>query len=186
MIEEALYVTLQDVLQELGDILVTELQKELLGQGHEATGDLMRSIQQKVTVTIGAVELEVSYLKYGAYLETGYPGSALPPRPGRAEITALVEWIRVKGILDADKIAKYGFDKAATGFAFGIAYAHRRDGFPLKSSLKYSGNGRITGWQSHVLYETLIQTEEKIKDVTDEQIDIILSDVIRKITLNYN
>ena len=49
----------------IGKLIILELQKELIGQGHEATGNLVNSFEQRVIELPNSMVLEILMDDYG-------------------------------------------------------------------------------------------------------------------------
>ena len=156
----------------ISDNLKEEMIKELLGQGHKASGKLIDSIENKVTEYVNGASAEISYLFYGRFLETGLSASAFTKPPGRAEIAAIVRWIKRKVIR---------VKKTIESFAWAIATNKRKVGFPSPNANQYSPNGRTIKFQSIAIENVQDEIEKKVQDFTEEQIDVILTDVINRI-----
>lgn len=160
----------------LGEELRKELIKELLAQGHKATGDLIESVENKVAIKIKEIELSISYFKYGIYLERGIkPSEYRTSKPGRAEIKALLDWLLRKRI-----VAK--LDAKARGFAFAIGYAHRKAGFPTRNARKFSPTGRVLAFQSLVLRRKRKDIETRLETEIEKTVTVTLDDIVYNIT----
>jgi len=166
--------SLIDTFNEIGQLLREELARELIEQGHKATGDLANSIEQKVSIFIDMLELQVSYLDYARYLENGIPASAYKKEPGKLEIDALVRWIKIKGL-------SRGMDRKDTSFAWAIAQNHRKYGFPSRQADAFSKNGRYIGFQTHVLDANVDRIAGMLFASIDGDIDLAFNSIINKI-----
>jgi hypothetical protein len=144
----------------IGFTMAQELVKELEGQGHKATGDLIRSIIATTQQTLDGIESSISNLAYGKSLNDGIPASKVP-RYGAAYgdlLFSLVKWIRVK------KLA-FGADKAYR-FAANIIRKAQQTGFPTPGSYKFSRNGRRKGWIDYVADNYQIQFGDQVADAS--------------------
>lgn len=146
----------------LGDYLVQKLGQELRDQGHSLTGDLITSLEYRVRETATGVTVEFIANQYGEYLNTGVSASRIPytprgPRRGGTSqyIQALIRYVERRMGLRG---------KEATGVAFAIARAHKREGMPTRASYRFSKNNRRTGWVDVVLK----QEENKIQETVTE------------------
>lgn len=154
-------------LNDLGDFLANALAKELIAQGHRATGSLAKSIEYNVVAFRNTIALEISYLEYGRFVETGVSASRIPygKKTGAKTskyIQALIEWVKIKRLAT-------GLE--AVGLAFGIARKHKQEGMPTRGSARFSSNDRRTGFQSH----TIAVNEGKIDDILQDGLDATVS-----------
>lgn len=170
---------LKKFLTELGKELKVELIKELLAQGHKATGKLISSIDSAVQSYTDKIELSVFYLKYGIYLEQGIKPSQYKKMPSRAEINALAQWLKIKRIVSK-------IDKKTYAFAWAIAIKHRKKGFPSPGARRFSPSGRILRFQTIVLRSKQQKIIDRISDITDESISTTLEDLVNNITKRYS
>lgn len=164
----------------IGIELVKLLQIELAGQGHKASGDLMRSIVATTQNTLQGVESSISNLKYGKQLNDGIPASKVP-RFGIEYgnlLFALVKWIRLK------KLA-FGADKAYR-FAKNIIRKAQTTGFPTPGSYKFSKNGRRTGWIDYVASTYQIKLEGKVEKASFDLVDRYLDAKIKEIEKQFS
>lgn len=157
------------ILKQISIELIEEMRAELVRQGHKASGKLMNSITSKVESFVGGASAEISYLFYGRFLETGLSASAWRKPPGRAEIAALISWIKRKRITPKTSYSS---------FAWGIATNRRKVGYPSPNSVKYSKNGKIINFQSIAIDNVEDSITKKIADFTEEQIEAFVINVI--------
>ena len=116
----------EEELQELGEIFVEHYQQILTqkkypfgnpnirGMGNKyATGALYNSLKAKVQNTTRGLQLEITYLDY-------YKNVNFGRRPGgkKVPISALMEWIKVRGIRRRDARGRF-----AAGGIKGLAFA---------------------------------------------------------------
>lgn len=174
---------LKDNLEKIGDLMVKELAKELIGQGHKATGNLINSIEYAVETKINELSLEVEYLSYGLIVEDGVKAAKVPYKRGSGAkssqyIDGLIQWVKTKGMATEDAAAK--------SIAFAIANTHKKDthdgyGIPSAGSFKYSNNGRRLRFQSFVLEQNISKIEQMLNDNIVRQIDLLIDQFISKI-----
>lgn len=164
-------------LDKLGEFLVEELARELAAQGHRATGRLISSIEQGVTTFKNSIALEIKYLEYGRYVETGVSAARIPygKKTGAKTskyIQALIEWVKIKGIAS-------GLE--ATGLAFGIARKHKKEGMPTRGSYAFSNNGRRKGFQSYVVQSNQNKIDNLLQDgleaTVSAQLDLLIANI---------
>lgn len=170
---------LRENLDSLGDFLTDALAKELVAQGHRATGSLAKSIEYEITSFRNTIALEISYLAYGRFVETGVSKERIPygKKTGAKTskyIQALIEWVKIK---------KLASGLEAVGLAFGIARKHKQEGMPTRGSVRFSSNGRRTGFQSY----TISSKESEINDILQDglqaavsaQLDILVANITK-------
>lgn len=165
---------LLESLDELGALLVEELRKELKGQDHFATGRLDKSISHKVGKFVSGLELQVSYLAYGRFMETG---AKVRFPYARKRINALMKWIRFKRLTS-------GLDKDVRGMAFGIATKHKKYGFPIPINKRRSHrppNGRILQFQTQVLEDNAKRIDDTLTDEVGNKVSATLENMIDRI-----
>ena len=122
---------MNDVLENIGTYLDEEIKKELLSQGHHASGQLLDSITHKVKSASGQLVLEGEMLGYGHFVDTGRRKKAR-----KVPIDALIEWIRLKKFeSDAKKVRGMAFAIQRTIFEKGISTAESWKGTSTKDFL---------------------------------------------------
>lgn len=136
------------VLDLIGEFLVEKLQEELREQGHEATGELINSINYKVS---GDSKVIISTPKdYVKAMENGLPSGTSVP------IDALIRWIEVKGIVSGEKEIRQ--------VAWAIRTAIYQQGTPTRGAMRFTNNGRRVGFAEYVMDQhtkTIIQMAGK-------------------------
>ena len=168
--------TLKNSLEDLGAYLVEQVQIELKQQGHKATGKLIDSVGYVVAGALGELELEVSYLNYGSFVETGVTASRIPfggnssGKKTSLYIQALMDWIVIKRLASASNKVK--------AFAFAIANKHKKEGMPTRNSYKFSNNGRRTGFQSQVLSQEKKHIETVLSNKVGESMQVFITDLV--------
>mgnify|MGYP001226266186 FL=1 len=153
--------------KKVGKLIIASLQKELLGQGHKATGNLINSFEQRVIELPNSIVIEILMDEYGIYVNEGRKtgGKKVP-------ISVLVEWIERKAIASGDKDVK--------SMAFAIQNTIHKEGIPTKGSFKFSNNGRRKGFIDFVIDNELDgvynELEQQIFDGYDDAIATIVKD----------
>jgi len=153
--------------KKVGKLIIASLQKELLGQGHKATGDLINSFEQRVIELPNSIVIEILMNEYGIYVNEGRKtgGKKVP-------INVLVEWIERKAIASGDKDVK--------SMAFAIQNTIHKEGIPTKGSFKFSNNGRRKGFIDFVidneLDEVYNELEQQVFKGYDDAIATIVKD----------
>lgn len=173
---------LKQMLETIGDYLTDALSKELIAQGHQATGDLVKSIASEIGAFQSTLYLEVSYKYYGRFLETGIPAARIPFGSGASGaktskyIQGLMNWIRVKG-LERDT-------KKVKSFAFAIARTHKKYGYVSPNSRQFSSNGRVLRFQSEVLYQAIPNIQQIVENTFAGGLELIINDLINNFKLS--
>ena len=154
-------------LNKVGKLIIASLQKELIEQGHEASGNLVNSFEQRVIEVPNSIVVEILMDKYGIYVNEGRKtgGKKVP-------INVLVDWIERKAIVNGDKEVK--------SLAFAIQQTIHKEGIPTKGSFKFSNNGRRKGFIDFVinneLDEVYNELEQQVFEGYDETIAIMVKD----------
>ena len=157
--------------KKVGKLIIASLQKELLGQGHKATGDLINSFEQRVIELPNSIVIEILMDEYGIYVNDGRKtgGKKVP-------INVLVEWIERKAIASGDKEVK--------SIAFAIQNTIHKEGIPTKGSFKFSNNGRRKGFIDFVIDNELDgvynELEQQVFKGYDDAIATIVKDFNKK------
>tara|TARA_R100000278_G_C5459258_1_gene160262 strand:+ start:15 stop:506 length:492 start_codon:yes stop_codon:yes gene_type:complete len=157
--------------KKVGKLIIASLQKELIGQGHKATGNLINSFEQRVIELPNSIVIEILMDEYGIYVNEGRKtgGKKVP-------INVLVEWIERKAIASGDKEVK--------SMAFAIQNTIHKEGIPTKGSFKFSNNGRRKGFIDFVidneLNEVYNELEEQVFEGYDDAIATIVKDFNKK------
>ena len=153
--------------KKVGKLIIASLQKELLGQGHKATGNLINSFEQRVIELPNSIVIEILMDEYGIYVNEGRKtgGKKVP-------ISVLVEWIERKAIASGDKDVK--------SLAFAIQNTIHKEGIPTKGSFKFSNNGRRKGFIDFVINNELDgvynELEQQVFKGYDDAIATIVKD----------
>ena len=157
--------------KKVGKLIIASLQKELLGQGHKATGNLINSFEQRVIELPNSIVIEILMDEYGIYVNEGRKtgGKKVP-------INVLVEWIERKAIVNGDKEVK--------SMAFAIQNTIHKEGIPTKGSFKFSNNGRRKGFIDFVIDNELDgvynELEQQVFKGYDDAIATIVKDFNKK------
>jgi hypothetical protein len=157
--------------KKVGKLIIASLQKELLGQGHKATGNLINSFEQRVIELPNSIVIEILMDEYGIYVNEGRKtgGKKVP-------INVLVEWIERKAIASGDKEVK--------SLAFAIQNTIHKEGIPTKGSFKFTNNGRRKGFIDFVIDNELDdvynELEKQVFEGYDDAIATIVKDFNKK------
>jgi hypothetical protein len=157
--------------KKISKLIITALQKELIAQGHKATGNLVNSFEERVLELPNSIVLEILMDDYGTYVNSGRKAGGK-----RVPINVLVDWIERRGIANGDKEVK--------SVAFAIQQKIWQEGSPTKGSFKFSNNGRRAGFIDFVIdneFSDIIQElEEEVFKGYDETIATIVKDFNKK------
>ena len=151
----------------VGKLIIASLQKELIEQGHQASGNLVNSFEQRVIEVPNSIVIEILMDEYGIYVNEGRKtgGKKVP-------INVLVDWIERKAIVNGDKEVK--------SLAFAIQQTIHKEGIPTKGSFKFSNNGRRKGFIDFVINNELDnainELEEQVFEGYDETIATMVKD----------
>lgn len=92
--EDNQFTNLLAVLDEYGNAFRNLYQDKLISADKIATGDLLNSVEYRVSVDGTAYEVVLSLAEYWKYIENGRPQGAKMPPP-----SAILEWINVKPVV---------------------------------------------------------------------------------------
>jgi hypothetical protein len=124
-----------DLLNNLAEILKTEMRQQLSIAGHKMTGELMESIESRIQSTITGQKIEIWLNSYGIALDQGVPPERIPftepsGRGGRSlYIEGLQRFAQIKlGVTD---------NRESLSIAFAIARKHKKVGMPVKGPTEF-------------------------------------------------
>ena len=153
--------------KKVGKLIIASLQKELIEQGHQATGNLVNSFEQRVIEVPNSIVIEILMDEYGIYVNEGRKSGGK-----KVPINVLVEWIERKAIVNGDKEVK--------SLAFAIQQTIHKEGSPTSGSFKFSKNGRRKGFIDFVidneLNEVYDELEQQVFEGYDESIATMVKD----------
>ena len=165
--------------KKVGKLIIASLQKELLGQGHKATGNLINSFEQRVIELPNSIVIEILMDEYGIYVNDGRA-----KKRKKVPISVLVKWIEQKAIVSGDKKVK--------SLAFAIQQVIWAEGSPTdgssrsgtKGSFEFTNNGRRKGFIDFVIDNELDdvynELEKEVFERYDDAIATIVKDFIKK------
>jgi hypothetical protein len=150
----------------VGKLIIASLQKELIEQGHEATGNLVNSFEQRVIEVPNSIVIEILMDEYGIYVNEGRKtgGKKVP-------INVLVDWIERKAIVNGDKEVK--------SLAFAIQQTIHKEGIPTKGSFKFSNNGRRKGFIDFVINNELDEVYNELEQQVFEGYDDAIATMVK-------
>ena len=115
--------------KKISDFVIIQLSFELSRQGHNLTGELIKSFETTIREQGDVITIDFLMLKYGRSLNDGIrpekiPFTPVPPYRGGTSkyIEGLIKFAQLKFFVDK---------KEATSIAFAIANKHKRYGYPL-------------------------------------------------------
>jgi len=154
--------------KQIGSLIVDELRRQYRLQGHNLTGKLIASIEDKVTLTVTGAKVQVLIVDYGIIINNGTPASRIPYTPGSGRggtskyIQGLQNFARLRMGLNA---------REALSVAFAIAKKQSKEGMPTKGSFRFSKNGKRTG----AIEDTLEIIDNKIVELTSDFVEEIVT-----------
>lgn len=150
----------------VGKLIIASLQKELIQQGHEASGNLVNSFEQRVIEVPNSIVIEILMDEYGIYVNEGRKtgGKKVP-------INVLVDWIERKAIVNGDKEVK--------SLAFAIQQTIHKEGIPTKGSFKFSNNGRRKGFIDFVINNELDEVYNELEKQVFEGYDDAIATMVK-------
>tara|TARA_B100001778_G_C18605458_1_gene639558 strand:+ start:16016 stop:16504 length:489 start_codon:yes stop_codon:yes gene_type:complete len=150
----------------VGKLIIASLQKELIQQGHEASGNLVNSFEQRVIEVPNSIVIEILMDEYGIYVNEGRKtgGKKVP-------INVLVDWIERKAIVNGDKEVK--------SLAFAIQQTIHKEGIPTKGSFKFSNNGRRKGFIDFVINNELDEVYNELEQQVFKGYDDAIATMVK-------
>ena len=148
---------IQDGLANIGQFVIEELAKEIIKQDHSNTGKLIESLDYKVANNV----VEVFMNDYGRYVNTGRKRGAK-----KVPISALVEWIKQRGIASNNK--------KAIGIAFAIQKTIEKQGSPTVNSRK---KGKRVEFVDDTIERIEGIIEQRVADLYEKEIEIQLDNL---------
>ncbi len=158
-------------LSNIEKLIINELQQELIGQGHKATGSLINSMEGRTMVLPNSVVVEILMDDYSQYVNDGRkPGGKKVP------ISVLIDWVERRGIASGNKDVKNA--------AFAIQQKIFREGSPTDGSFKFSNNGRRKGFIDFVIDNKLDPILAQLGDDVFQEFDALVTDIVKKFNKN--
>lgn len=162
----------EQVLGRAMSYLKLALRKELRDQGHVLTGDLERSIDYEIRQVGDIIQSEMSGNDYGDALNDGVKAGSIPYTRG----SGATESEYIDGLIRNFKFRGKSEEEAKRA-AFATANTQKKDGMPTRGSMKYSKNGRRTGFIDHVL----INDYEKVAELIDYELASWLDNIVTEL-----
>lgn len=157
-------------LQTLAEILQDELKASLIQQGHQATDELINSVEVKVHEMTDGVVMDGEFVFYGRNVDTGRK-----PGTKRVPLDALIEWVQQKGMeRDAKK-------------ARGVAFAVQKTIFEKGISTPESWKGESTkNWMTNVIDRNEQNIADEIEAACEDVINITITNIITAVTTQFS
>jgi len=152
--------------KQVGKLIIASLQKELIEQGHKATGNLVNSFEQRVIELPNSIVIEILMDEYGIYVNEGRKSGGK-----KVPINVLVDWIEKRAIASGDKEVK--------SLAFAIQQTIHKEGMPTKGSFKFSNNGRRKGFIDFVIDNELDEVYNELEQQVFEGYDDAIATIVK-------
>ena len=158
----------------ISKMIINELQAELIGQGHNATGSLVNSFKGRTILLPNSLVVEILMNRYGGAVDKGRKiGTKKVP------LLALMQWIEDKAIASGDKEKK--------NVAFAIQQVIFKEGSPTDGSsrqgtigsFKFSPNGRRKGFIDFVIDNKLDDILAKFEDSVFKDFDTLVNNITK-------
>lgn len=153
-----------EALNELGELYVAELTKQLIAADKDATGNLIKSLDYEVLKKLDGFLLEIQAAGYLKYVDQGRkPNSKMPP------VDSIIPWVKARGLQFRNKKGQF-ITRESTAFV--ISRSIGRKGIKPTNVIEKT--------QISVLnkYDDIIRSAFK-KDIED-----ILNNIMQKIRLD--
>ena len=155
--------------KKVGKLIIASLQKELIGQGHKATGDLINSFEQRVIDLPNRIIIGSLMNEYGIYVNEGREIGAK-----KVPISVLQ-----KAIASGDKEVK--------NIAFAIQQVIFAEGSPTdgssrkgtKGSFEFSNNGRRKGFIDFVIDNELDEVYNELEQQAFKGYDDAIATIVK-------
>jgi hypothetical protein len=149
--------TLEEWIRLAMDEVIDRAKNNLIDQGHVLTGELLRSIEQRVFSTGDKVVSEMLLADHYEVVDTGVRSNKIPysGRSGSGGtskyIQALIRFWNLRGLSGVE----------AKRAAFATANRQKMEGMPTRGSFQHSRNGKRTGF----LTDAIKDSEKVIRDL---------------------
>ena len=152
--------------KQVGKLIIASLQKELIEQGHKATGNLVNSFEKRVIELPNSIVIEILMDEYGIYVNEGRKSGGK-----KVPINVLVDWIEKRAIASGDKEVK--------SLAFAIQQTIHKEGMPTKGSFKFTNNGRRKGFIDFVIDNELDEVYNELEQQVFEGYDDAIATIVK-------
>lgn len=117
----------------LGDYIVARLALVLVNQGHNLTGDLIKSLEHTTRSIAGGIQIEFTGLEYAYSLNYGVTAARIPYREGSGAKTSKF----IQGLTRYVERRMGLQGKEAVSVAFAIAKKQKKFGSPLSGKIGF-------------------------------------------------
>lgn len=128
------------IAEKIGNALVDEIRDQIVLQGHNLTGKLKASVEDKQVLTDDGVIIRFLLNEYGIPLNTG----VFPNRIPYGTYTGAKVSKYIQGLIRFAKLRFRVTEKEAKSIAFAIANKHIKEGMPTRNSYRFSKTGKRT------------------------------------------
>jgi hypothetical protein len=153
--------------KKIGLLIIQSLQRELINQGHQSSGNLVNSFEQRVITMPNSVALEILMDDYGIYVNDGRKSGGK-----KVPVNVLVDWIERRAIASGDKKVK--------SLAFAIQQKIWQEGSPTKGSFKFSKNGRRKGFIDFVIDNELSEVYNELEKEVFNGYDSAIATMVKE------
>lgn len=150
----------------ISKMIINELQAELIGQGHNATGSLVNSFKSRSILLPNSLVIEIAMNRYGGAVDKGRKAGTK-----KIPLEALMEWIEDRAIASGDTEKK--------NIAFAIQQKIFQEGSPTKGSFKFSPNGRRKGFIDFVIDNKLQAILATFEDSIFKEFDSLVTEITK-------
>jgi len=160
-------------MRELGDVMLKMWGDELIEQGYNLTGRLIKSLEYKVTRRSGLWRMDFFVERYGLIRDRGVSASRVPySRPGRAArskfIDALVKWVRRRMRIGG---------KRGRRIAYAVANTMKKEGSPTRGSYRFAKNKRRTGWIEMGVSRNIRELDKLLERLVGRQVEVLVDSI---------
>lgn len=152
---------LERIMNEAVQIIIDEGRKELIEQGHNASGRLIQSFEGQVKEIAEMFLADILVNDYAIYLDTGVPASSIPYSRGSGAGKSKF----IQGLFEWSNYVKPGLPESERrAFVFSVANSMKKQGSPTSGAYAFGRNGRRTGW----IKEAIDAAEERISRMIED------------------
>lgn len=147
-------------------LIISELQAELIGQGHKATGSLVSSFEGSVLTLPNSIVIQILMNDYGIYVNEGRRAGAK-----KVPLKVLMDWVEQRAIASGNKEVK--------NVAFAIQEKIFQEGSPTNGSFKFAPNGRRKGFIDFVIDNKIDPILSLLGDDIFKEFDTLVSNITK-------
>lgn len=165
-------------LRELGDKMLADWGEELIGQGYNLTGKLIKSLEYKIKKRRGEWRIDFFVESYGLIRDRGVTADKIP-FGGRSRVSlgkskfiqALIRFVRRRLRIGGKKGRR---------IAFAIANTQSLEGSPTKRSFRFSKNGRRKGWIENGIGRDLKELERLLDKLVGRRVEVLMDSIFEE------